>query len=47
MTEAGTLYLITGRTTTKTLVVAVKDAKGKVQTVTQGVTGAAKVTTAN
>jgi hypothetical protein len=46
VTEAGTMYLITDRTTTKKLVVALKDTKGKVQTVTQGVKGAAKVTTA-
>lgn len=45
VTETGTMYLITDRTTTKKLVVALKDTKGKVQTVTQGVKGATKVTT--
>jgi hypothetical protein len=46
VTETGTMYLITGRTTAKKVVIAVKDTNGKVQTVTQGVNGAAKVTTA-
>src|SRR5919106_164062 len=46
VTETGTMYVITGRTTTKKLVVALKDSKGAVQTVTQGVKGSAKVATA-
>jgi hypothetical protein len=46
VTETGTMYVITDSTTTKKLVIALKDSKGKVQTVTQGVKGAAKVTTA-
>lgn len=46
VTETGTMYVITGRTTTKKLVVALKDSKGTVQTVTQGVKGSAKVATA-
>jgi hypothetical protein len=46
VTETGTLYVITGQTTTKKLVAALKDAKGAVQTVTQGVKGSAKVSTA-
>jgi hypothetical protein len=46
VTESGTMYLITGRTTPKKLVVALKDSKGAIETVTQGVKGAAKVTTA-
>ena len=46
VTQTGTLYVITGRTTTKKLVVALKDSKGAVQTVTQGVKGSAKVATA-
>jgi hypothetical protein len=46
VTETGTMYVITGRTTTKKLVVALKDTKGAVQTVTQGVKGSAKVATA-
>ncbi len=46
VTETGTMYVITGRTTTKRLVVALKDAKGAIQTVTQGVTGSAKLATA-
>jgi hypothetical protein len=47
VTETGTMYVITGRTTSKRLVVALKDTKGAVQTVTQGVKGSAKVATAN
>jgi hypothetical protein len=46
VTETGTMYVITGRTTTKKVVVALKDTKGAVQTVTQGVKGSAKVSTA-
>ena len=46
MTQTGTLYVITGSTTTKKLVVALKDSKGAVQTATQGVKGSAKVATA-
>jgi hypothetical protein len=46
VTETGTMYLITGRTTPKKLVVALKDSKGQIQTVTQGVKGAAQVATA-
>ena len=46
VTQTGTLYVITGRTTTKKLVVALKDSKGAVQTATQGVKGSAKVATA-
>jgi hypothetical protein len=46
VTETGTMYVITGGTTTKKLVVALKDSKGAVQTVTQGVKGSAKVATA-
>jgi hypothetical protein len=46
VTDTGTMYVITGQTTTKKLVVALKDTKGAVQTVTQGVKGSAKVATA-
>jgi hypothetical protein len=46
VTQTGTLYVITGQTTTKKLVVALEDAKGAIQTVTQGVKGSAKVATA-
>jgi hypothetical protein len=46
VTETGTIYVITGRTTKKKLVAALKDTKGAVQTVTQGVKGSAKVATA-
>jgi hypothetical protein len=46
VTETGTMYVITGSTTTKKLVVALKDTRGAIQTVTQGVKGSAKVATA-
>jgi hypothetical protein len=44
-TEAGTLYVITGDTTTKQVVLAIKDAKGTVHTATQGVKGSPKLAT--
>jgi hypothetical protein len=46
VTQTGTLYVITSSTTTKKLVIALKDTKGAVQTATQGVKGSAKVATA-
>lgn len=44
-TETGTMYVITSQTTTKKLVVALKDAKSVVHTVTQGATGKATLGT--
>jgi len=46
VTEAGTLYVISDRSTTKSVVLAIKDNKGKVQTATQGATGSPKIATA-
>jgi hypothetical protein len=46
VTETGTIYILTSRTTSKQLVLALKDSKGKVQTITQGVKGAGKLATA-
>jgi hypothetical protein len=45
-TQTGTMYVITDRTTKQKVVVALKDDKGAVQTVTQGVKGSAKLATA-
>lgn len=45
VTETGTMYVVTSETTTKKLVVALKDGKSVVHTVTQGVTGKAKLAT--
>jgi hypothetical protein len=45
-TETGTMYVITSETTTKKLVVALRDAKSIVHTVTQGLTGKATLGTA-
>ncbi|MCW2983228.1 MAG: hypothetical protein JWR63_798 [Conexibacter sp.] len=45
VTETGTLYVVTGQTTTKQLVLAVKDTKGVVHTATQGVKGSPKLAT--
>jgi hypothetical protein len=45
VSEPGTLYVVTGQTTSKTLVLAVKDAKGVVHTAKQGVKGAPKLAT--
>ena len=46
VTETGTMYVVTDKTTKTTLVMAVKDSQGAVQTVTQGVKGSPKVSTA-
>jgi hypothetical protein len=43
--DAGTIYVITGTTTTKSLTLAVKDSKGVVHTATQATTGKPKVAT--
>jgi hypothetical protein len=43
--EPGALYLITGKSTPKVVVAAIMDNTGTVQTVTQGVTGKAKLAT--
>lgn len=43
--DAGTIYVITGKTTKKTLRLAVKDSKGVVHTATQGVKGSPKLAT--
>ncbi|WCB93529.1 hypothetical protein DSM104299_02242 [Baekduia alba] len=43
--DAGTIYVVTGKTTNKTLTLAVKDSKGVVHTATQGVKGSPKVAT--
>jgi hypothetical protein len=45
VTEAGTVYVVTGKTTTKSVVLAVKDSKGTVHTATQGVKGSPKTAT--
>jgi hypothetical protein len=45
-TDAGTLYVIADQTTTKNVVIAIKDNQGKVQTATQGVKGSPKIATA-
>jgi hypothetical protein len=47
VTETGTMYVITGQTTKKRLVVAIKNSKGAVKVATQNVKGSAKVRTAN
>jgi hypothetical protein len=46
VTEAGTVYVVADKTTNKTVVLAVKDSKGKVQTATQGVKGSPKIAAA-
>jgi hypothetical protein len=43
--DAGTIYVVTGKTTTKTLTLAIKDSKGVVHTATQGVKGSPKLAT--
>jgi hypothetical protein len=44
-TEAGTVYVVSDKTTKSTLVLAVKDSKGVVNTATQGVKGSPKLAT--
>jgi hypothetical protein len=46
VTEPGTIYVLTSKTTKTKLVAAMKDSKGKVQTVTSGVKGSPKLGTA-
>lgn len=46
VSETGTLYVITSRTTEKRLVMALENEKGVVKTATQGVKGSSKVATA-
>jgi hypothetical protein len=46
VTQTGTMYVITGQTTTHKLVIALKDSKGAVQIATQGLKGSAKLATA-
>jgi hypothetical protein len=43
--DAGTIYVVTGKTTTKSLTLAIKDSKGVVHTATQGVKGSPKIAT--
>lgn len=45
VTEAGTLYVITGKTTKSSLELALKDSKGTVHTATEGVKGSPKLAT--
>jgi hypothetical protein len=45
-TETGTLYVITGQTTAKQIVLAIKGSNGVVHTATQGLTGKPKLATA-
>jgi hypothetical protein len=44
--DSGTIYVVTGKTTKKTLTLAVKDNKNVVHTATQGVKGSPKIATA-
>jgi hypothetical protein len=45
VTETGTLYVITGKTTTSSLELALKDSRGVVHTATEGVKGSPKLAT--
>lgn len=45
VTEPGTVYVVTGKTTTGSVVLALKDSKGVVHTATQGVKGSPKTAT--
>ncbi|HEY6759811.1 MAG TPA: hypothetical protein VI318_09980 [Baekduia sp.] len=44
-TDTGTIYIVTDKTTNKTLTMVVKDSKGVVNVATQGVKGSPKLTT--
>jgi hypothetical protein len=46
ISQTGTMYVITNQTTTKQLVIALKDTKGAIQIAMQGVTGSPKLSTA-
>jgi hypothetical protein len=46
VSETGTVYVVADQTSTKTLVLALKDAKGTVHTATQGVKGSPRLATA-
>ena len=46
VTDSGTVYVLTDQTTSKKVVLAIKDDKGKVQTATSGVKGTPKIATA-
>jgi hypothetical protein len=46
VTEAGTMYVITGDTTKSSLELALKDSRGVVNTATEGVSGSPKLSTA-
>jgi hypothetical protein len=46
VSEAGTVYVVADHTSSKKLVLAVKDAKGTLHTATQGVKGSPKLATA-
>lgn len=45
VTETGTIYVVTADTTTKRVVLAIRDAEGKVMRATQKLTGDPKITT--
>jgi hypothetical protein len=45
VTEAGTVYVVSGKTTKSSLVLALKDSKGVVNTATQGTKGSPKLAT--
>lgn len=45
VTEAGTVYVVADKTTTKSVTLALKDSKGVVHTATQGVKGSPKTAT--
>jgi hypothetical protein len=45
VTDKGTIYVVTGKTTKTSLLLAVRDSKGVVQTATQGVKGSPKLAT--
>jgi hypothetical protein len=47
VTETGTIYVVDDKTSTTSVVLALKDSKGKVQTATQGVTGSPKIAAAS